>query len=1029
MISQPLYIVDNSNTENSVHKYLSEWCPISKQMDIASGYFEIGSLLSLGEQWQKLDKIRIILGNEVTKRTKKVIEEVACIMIENFRESVESEHEINEFMIGVPAIISAMKSGKIECRVYDKSKFHAKTYITYFRDDYREQFISSMNVPIGYALVGSSNFTKAGLTKNIELNIQVKDDITQLRQWYEKYWENGVDITKAVLKVMENHCREFSPYDVYLRSMYEFFKSHEKTISEWEINESVIYKELAQYQKDGYNSLIQIADKYSGAFLCDGVGLGKTFIGMMLIERFVKKERKNVVLIVPASARVSVWEVTIQKLIPEIFEGFYPFKIINHTDLLLDKRQNLMDQITQQAEIVIIDEAHHFRNRSSNRYRKLFEMMKNGTDKKMFMLTATPINNTFLDLQHLIELFTHRKDDYFAAPLGIHSLSGHFKKMEKQLDDFCGESVGELKNLPENVIRNDKLINELVVQRSRSYVKRSLSKEDNENVIFSQRQPPMVANYSLEKTYGKLIKDFKESFERRNRNGKRITILSLAIYSPYSEDYFLGDLETTDKMKIGRQQQIVNLIRTLMLKRFESSIEAFKETCIKIYIRLNKFLNDYKDGSKHKHRIERKQAEQAEIFSYAEEYATLNQTTIEDIEDDLPDYVWNTQEEFNVNDFDIDALLIDTMLDMDTLSKFITDMMEFKPENDDKIRELKHILREDIHIKNKKVIIFSEDRVTAQYIYRELQKDGFKNMYEIDGQTSVNRHDIVRRFAPYYNGISSKEINNEIQILIATDVLAEGLNLQDASCLINYELHWNPVRLMQRIGRIDRRRNKGIEEKIRADHPQLAEDREKAYYWNFLPPHELEELLSLYKTVSKKTLRISKTFGIEGKKLLKPDDDYDALREFNTQYEGVASAEEELALVYQQLMAENPDYSETIKELPRKMHSGKMATKNKGYFFCYELPIRNLDGSWSDGDGIHRWYIVDTENKTVKEDLHEIWSSIKCERNENRAFNDNKEEFTEIRKIVENHIKKNYMRAIQAPTGKKIKLVTWMQMI
>ena len=482
-------------------------------------------------------------------------------------------------------------------------------------------------------------------------------------------------------------------------------------------------------------------------------------------------------------------------------------------------------------------------------------------------------------------------------------------------------------------------------------------------------------------------------------------------------------------MKIGRQQQIVNLIRTLMLKRFESSIEAFKETCIKIYIRLNKFLNDYKDGSRHKHRIERKQAEQAEIFSYAEEYATLNQTTIEDIEDDLPDYVWNTQEEFNVNDFDIDALLIDTMLDMDTLSKFITDMMEFKPENDDKIRELKHILREDIHIKNKKVIIFSEYRVTAQYIYRELQKDGFKNMYEIDGQTSVNRHDIVKRFAPYYNGTSSNETNNEIQILIATDVLAEGLNLQDASCLINYELHWNPVRLMQRIGRIDRRRNKGIEEKIRADHPQLAEDREKAYYWNFLPPHELEELLSLYKTVSKKTLRISKTFGIEGKKLLKPDDDYDALREFNTQYEGVASAEEELALVYQQLMAENPDYSETIKELPRKMHSGKMATKNKGYFFCYELPIRNLDGSWSDGDGIHRWYIVDTENKTVKEDLHEIWSSIKCERNENRAFNDNKEEFMEIRKIVENHIKKNYMRAIQAPTGKKIKLVTWMQMI
>ena len=171
-----------------------------------------------------------------------------------------------------------------------------------------------MNVPLGYALVGSSNFTKAGLTQNIELNVQVKDEVEQLQKWFDEHWQNGTDITEAVLKVMEMHCREFSPYDVYLRSMYEYFKSHEETVSEWEENESVVYKGLSQYQKDGYNSLIQIAERYSGAFLCDGVGLGKTFVGMMLIERFVKKERKNVVLIVPASARVSVWEVTIKRL-------------------------------------------------------------------------------------------------------------------------------------------------------------------------------------------------------------------------------------------------------------------------------------------------------------------------------------------------------------------------------------------------------------------------------------------------------------------------------------------------------------------------------------------------------------------------------------------------------------------------------------------------------------------------------------------------------------------------------------------
>lgn len=1031
MTHNSLYIVDNSNEKSSVKKYLSEWCSVSKQMDIATGYFEIGGLLTLGEDWQKLDKIRIILGNEMTKRTKEVIDEVAKTLIDRFRSSIEKEQEKNEFLIGVPAIIDAMKSGKIECRVYDSSKFHAKAYITYFRDDYRNQFISAMNIPSGYALVGSSNFTKAGLTQNIELNVQVKDEVEPLQEWFEEHWQKGTDITEAVLRVIENHCREFSPYDIYLRSMYEYFKSHEETVSEWEANESIIYKGLSQYQRDGYNSLIQIADKYSGAFLCDGVGLGKTYVGMMLIERFVKKERKNVVLIVPASARVSVWEVTIKRLIPEILEGFYPFKIINHTDLLLDKNQNLMNQIAEQAEIIIMDEAHHFRNRSSNRYRKLFDMMGTGAKKKMFMLTATPINNSFLDLQHLIELFTHRQEDYFAsAPLGIHSLSGHFKKMEKQLDQATGSTVNDTLDISGGIIKADKLVNELVVQRSRSYVKRSLQAEGGTSVLFSKREAPTVANYSLEKSYGNLIKDFKESFERKDKNGKKITILSLAIYSPYSDDYFIGDKSKIDDMVSGRQQQVVNLIRILLLKRFESSIEAFKETCIKIYIRLNKFLNDYKDYDKSsKKRIERKQLEQADILAYAEKFAELMQTTIEDIEDDLPDYVWNTQDDFSADDFDINAIIFDTLMDMDTLSKFIKDMMEFNPENDDKIRELKRILTEDERVKDKKVIIFSEYRATALYIYRELQKAGFTNLFEIDGQTKGDRHEMIQRFAPYYNDCTSASIENEIQVLIATDVLAEGLNLQDASCLINYELHWNPVKLMQRIGRIDRRRNAEIEQRLLTDHPELASDRESAYYWNFLPPTELEQLLSLYKTVSKKTLRISKTFGIEGEKLLTPDDEYEALKEFNSQYEGTTSGDEEIALAYQELMAENPDYLEQIKEMPHKLFSGKLSSTRKGYFFCYELPNKRADGSWSDGDGIYRWYFIDPETKQISEDMYEIWNAVKCTKDEARLFNTTEEEFSDIRKTVESHIKKTYLKAIQAPVGKKGKLITWLQMI
>lgn len=1024
-----LYIVDNSDADSSVKKYLTEWCAVSKQMDIATGYLEVGGLLTLDGEWQKLDKIRIILGNEVTKRTQDVIEQAVQAILGRLKNSVDNEQERNEFLVGVPAIVNALKSGKIECRVFDKSKFHAKAYITYFRDEYRSQFIQAMNIPAGYALVGSSNFTKAGLTQNTELNVQVSTNVEQLQVWFDEHWEQGLDITEAILKVMEQHCKDFAPYDVYLRSMFEYFRTREKTISEWEQNDSVIYQGLSQYQRDGYNSLVEIANHYGGAFLCDGVGLGKTYVGMMLIERFVKKERKNVVLIVPASARVSVWETTIKKYVPEILEGFYPFKIINHTDLLLEKNKNLMDQIAEQAEIVVIDEAHHFRNRASNRYRKLFDMMAAGRQKQMFMLTATPINNSFLDLLHLIELFTHRQDDYFAAaPLGIHSLTGHFKKMEAKLIASAGTSAENAVDMTDDIFRGDALVNQLVVQRSRAYVKKSLSAAEGANVLFSVRQPPAVANYSMRKSYGKLIDDFISSFYRKDKNGRNLPILALAVYSPYEEAYYIGDKSKLDEMVIGRQAQIVNLIRQLLLKRFESSIAAFEETCIRIYVRLKKFLTDYQEYG-NKRAIERLLNKQLDVVEYVERFITETvQSSVEEYEDDLPSYVWDTEDNLDISEFDIRTMLEDTMLDMEILAEFISDIMGIDPENDDKIRELIRILSEDERVQNKKVIIFSEYKATADYIYRELTRAGFIGLFEIDGQTKGNRHELIQRFAPYYNDSSSSEIDDEIRILIATDVLAEGLNLQDASCLINYELHWNPVRLMQRIGRVDRRRNAAVEERLLRDHPELAADRDYAYYWNFLPPAELEKLLSLYATVSRKTLRISKTFGIEGKKLLTPDDDYDALKDFNSQYEGETSTEEEMSLEYQELMKKHPEYEDALSELPRKMYSGKRSGKSKGFFFCYELPTKLANGEWSNGNGLYRWYFLDSDTGTICEKTYDIWRLIQCDENEPRVVTATEEHFAQARKKAEDYIKRSYMRSVQAPLGVKPRLVTWLEL-
>ena len=206
-------------------------------------------------------------------------------------------------------------------------------------------------------------------------------------------------------------------------------------------------------------------------------------------------------------------------------------------------------------------------------------------------------------------------------------------------------------------------------------------------------------------------------------------------------------------------------------------------------------------------------------------------------------------------------------------------------------------------LKTNKVIIFSEFADTARYLKKQLQEAGIEGVEQIDSGTKGDRGAIIRRFAPYYNDSSSSQLktngSKEIRIIISTDILSEGLTLQDATRLINYDLHWNPVRLMQRIGRIDRRMNPENEAQIITDHPEQEELRGKVAYWNFLPPDDLDELLHLYRLVSRKTLRISKTFGIEGRKLLTEKDDYEALKNFNETYEGTTTLLEEMHLEYQ----------------------------------------------------------------------------------------------------------------------------------
>ncbi len=1033
-----LFIVDNSDADWKVRRYLHDWCQISKAIDVATAYFEVGSLLALEDEWQKVDQIRILMGDEVSRRTKNAFDEGLRRITRRLDDSLEFEKQKNDFLVGVPAIVEAIRSGKIACRVYRKEKFHAKAYITHAR----------LEVVGASALVGSSNFTYPGLSENVELNVQITGrPVSVLQEWYEEHWREAEDVTAEILRTIERHTREYLPFEVYARSLQEFFRRYELTDREWLEKESRVYRILDQYQKDGFHEVMAIADKYRGAFLCDGVGLGKTFIGLMLIEYLVERQRRRVALFVPKAARKPVWEAGLRYYLPHIFGDFSNLVIFNHTDLLRGGEfPGRLRRLADMADALLIDEAHHFRNpgvkgEEGDRRSRYWQFYDIAEGKSLFLLTATPVNNRLIDLQHMIELFSRRRVDYFKeAPLGIHSLPGHFRTMENELERLVLQRAGDDGGLETNqveaekVLSNDALFRALVVQRSRAYVKKSQQQHGGTHAVFPTREAPQVQPYSIKKTYGRLLALVERAFSKEK------PLFSLAIHYPLA--YYTGPDTKEKQWERGRQVEVVTLIRTQFLKRFESSIRAFEMSCETLLVKLLVWATKHSQTETEKRRLDRWKGQHAALIRnvHEREHELFDKEAEEDL---ISPEMLEEIDELPRDQYKVEEILAETFLDLDQVVEFLTELEKFKPSHDDKLKALIKLLKSDPVLKKHKVLIFTEYMATARYLKQQLEAADITGVDEVDSTSARDRGDIIRQFAPYYNGSSSAELAaeelTESRVLISTDVLSEGLNLQDATRLINYDLHWNPVRLMQRIGRVDRRLNPDKEAQLLADHPDQAEIRGKVAYWNFLPPDELDDLLRLYKRVARKTLLISKTFGIEGKKLLRPDDDYEALRDFTHTYEGTTTPLEEMHLEYQKLLEDNPGLLDRLIGLPGRVFSGKNhpSSGTRAVFFCYVLPgpaspVREAqhDGqsNWIEGAGETRWYIFDLATGEIADDPSQIVKLIRCIPDTPRKHDIANQTLSEIRIRIEKHIKNTYLRQVQAPIGVKPALKAWMEL-
>jgi HKD family nuclease len=695
-----LFIVDNSDEDWKVLRYLHDWCRISKAIDCATGHFEIGALLALKDEWQKVDQLRILMGNEVSPRTRDAFLESLKQVKQRLDGSIECEKEKNDFLAGVPAIVEGIRSGKIACRLYRKDKFHAKAYITHAR----------MEVVGSAALVGSSNLSYPGLTENIELNVQITGrPVTVLQEWYEEHWALAEDVTPEILLTIERHTREYSPFEVYVKALYEFFLGREKGQESWEANESVLYRVLSQYQKVGYHRALQIAEMRGGALLCDGVGLGKTFIALMLIEHYLH-QGKRVLLLVPKSALQSVWERWIKNYLRPHYGRAVREQLYIHTHTQLEREGTISpedyDYYRRYVDAVIVDEAHHFRNAFRRRCQRLYSL----TDgKKLYLLTATPINNRLLDLYFLVCYFIPRaspweggrfvpKQDYFAG-IGIRHLRKHFDSAEAKLDRIQHMTVDEAA-MAGDFLRTDELLRSILIQRSRRFVRES-ERQSEAAPLFPVRKPPHVIQYSLKKVYAGLYEDLVTAFNQTQ------PLLTLAAYN--SEAYRRG---APDESKANYQALVVGLIRTLLLKRLESSYRAFEASLEELLKKMAGFLAAH-DDARFQDWVARHRRQWDTVLEH--QRSRFIDEDPEDVEEE--DLLEEPEEVLSPEDYDLSRLLNHVVDDMGQVVTILTKVYQrLSSETDDKLAQLARTLQTNPRLSSEKVVIFTEFRDTARYL-------------------------------------------------------------------------------------------------------------------------------------------------------------------------------------------------------------------------------------------------------------------------------------------------------------------------
>lgn len=846
--------------------------------DVLVGYFRASGFFKLYPALENVEKIRILVGLNTDRFTVKIIDRVkeeiqyAILTEKEGREAVEDQitNEFETVVIssevekGVRVFIDWLKSGKLEMRMYTEAPVHAKVYI--MRKDPEQ-------VPdqFGSVITGSSNFSTAGLMNNLEFNVELKDaaDVQFALDKFEALWEKSVDIKDTYIDTVEQKTwmrGDITPYELYLKTLYEFFK--EEIHADKENFQTLLpegYMRL-QYQLDAVMQAKQKIEAYNGVFISDVVGLGKTYICAMLANTFSRATYK---LFICPPVLVSYWQDVLKE-----------FDVARWDVISLGK----LDRLIQSGNIdkysyVFIDEAHRFRNSNTENYTNLHQICRG---KKVVLISATPINNYNSDIENQIYLFQSKQGGTIN---GIKNIEGFFRGLNSRLNSIPKGTQKYIDVLRENAeIIRDKLLREVMIRRTRGEIEQYYKADmEKQGLTFPRVGSPEKIIYTFDEytdsTFTEtvaIIKDFRYSR-----------------YMPLT--YLKTEIQKRPDiavMVVG-QHNMGGFMKGILVKRLESSFYAFRMTLERFISSYEKFITMAKSGKVY-------------ISKKIDVYNLLDDGDI----DKLMYYVeQNDVMEFNTVDF-TPKFLRDLEGDLSSL-KSLRDMWGII-NTDPKLNEFKKALTTDGNMLGKKIIVFTESKETAEYLYDNLQEIYGSRIIYFSGQSSQQ---LKVQIEDSFNPKNKSKNNDRFDLLITTDVLAEGINLHRANVLVNYDLPWNPTRIMQRVGRINR----------------VGSEFDRIFVYNFFPTAQTAEHLPLEERILEKLQAFHDTLG-EDIKYLSDEEEISSKKLFQDLNSDMDSEEEstnpELAYlaIIRQIRDNDPQLFNKIKKLPRKAKAGKYVT-------------------------------------------------------------------------------------------------------